>query len=154
MLCVAFNAFELTLLGCGRRCRRAGLPAAADDLRRKYFGYGNQRSIHPRGPHTKVPACARGAVHFYSADQDVFAYMRIEPIFEQRVYDNWSTPCLLRSTMPNPEKQLYGSVRDAAPRTSTDEDIRKAEAIRQALRRELLSQREPPDGPSVEAAAY
>ena len=45
--------------------------------------------------------------------------------------------------MPNVDKHRPGPASDPVPCTSSDEDIRKAEAIREALRRELLNRREP-----------
>ena len=47
--------------------------------------------------------------------------------------------------MPN-DKHRPTPVPDPVPCMSSEEDIRKAEAIREALRRELLNRREPPIG--------
>ena len=53
---------------------------------------------------------------------------------EQRVHHNWSAACLLHGIMPN-HKHRPAPVSDPVPCTSSDEDIRKAEAIREAIRR-------------------
>ena len=53
---------------------------------------------------------------------------------------------MLHRTMRNVDKHRPGPASDPVPCTSSDEDIRKAEAIREALRRQLLDRHEPQIG--------
>src|SRR6476620_5170019 len=80
------------------------------------------------------------------------------PSSSKAVCNNWYMLCCRTmtatryssqaSTMLSVKYRYSEPIADPAPRTASDEDIRKAQAIREALRRQLLGRTEPKYIPS------